>query len=106
MDGEVTEIMKSVLRVYFPLFYLYREWKHVFFPENGVQWASTEDRELWEEEQKRLDREWYAIDEGYDDDNNPFSNVSEDYTKTKEEQLEQRRKKRMSAQQRQINKVM
>jgi pre-mRNA-splicing factor ATP-dependent RNA helicase DHX38/PRP16 len=71
-----------------------------------VQWASNEDRELWEEEQKRLDREWYAIDEGYDDDNNPFANLSEDYTKKKEEQLEQRRKKRMSAQQRQINKVI
>ncbi|PSN46456.1 Pre-mRNA-splicing factor ATP-dependent RNA helicase PRP16 [Blattella germanica] len=72
--------------------------------ENEVQWASNEDRELWEEEQKRLDREWYAIDEGYDDENNPFANLSEDYTKKKEEQLEQRRKKRMSAQQRQINK--
>ena len=73
--------------------------------ENNVQWASNEDRELWEEEQRRLDREWYAMDEGYDDDNNPFANLSEDYTKKKEEQLEQRRKKRMSAQQRQINKV-
>lgn len=41
---------------------------------------------------------------GYDDGNNPFANVSEDYTKKKEEQLEQRKKKRMSAQQRQINK--
>ena len=70
-----------------------------------MHWASSEDRELWEEEQRRLDREWYAMDEGYDDDNNPFANLSEDYTKKKEEQLEQRRKKRMSAQQRQINKV-
>lgn len=70
-----------------------------------MHWASNEDRELWEEEQRRLDREWYAMDEGYDDDNNPFANLSEDYTKKKEEQLEQRRKKRMSAQQRQINKV-
>jgi pre-mRNA-splicing factor ATP-dependent RNA helicase DHX38/PRP16 len=78
----------------------------LFFTENDVQWASHEDQELWEEEQKRLDREWYAIDEGYDGDNNPFANLSEDYTKKKEEQLEQRRKKRMSAQQRQINKVI
>jgi hypothetical protein len=76
-----------------------------FSPENEVQWASKEDRELWEEEQKRLDREWYAIDEGYDHGNS-FANLSEDYTKKKEEQLEQRRKKRMSAQQRQINKVI
>jgi pre-mRNA-splicing factor ATP-dependent RNA helicase DHX38/PRP16 len=62
------------------------------------------DREMWEEEQKRIDREWYNMDEGYDDGNNPFSSVSEEYTKKKEEQLEQRKKKRLSAQQRQINK--
>jgi len=66
---------------------------------------SEEDRELWEDEQKRLDREWYQMDEGYDDAHNPFANVSEDYTKKREEQLEQRKIKRMSAQQRQINKV-
>lgn len=41
---------------------------------------------------------------GYDNENNPFASVSEDYTKKKEEQLEQRKKKRLSAQQRQINK--
>lgn len=41
---------------------------------------------------------------GYDDENNPFSTVSDEYTKKKEEQLELRKKKRMSAQQRQINK--
>ncbi|XP_049819947.1 pre-mRNA-splicing factor ATP-dependent RNA helicase PRP16 isoform X2 [Aethina tumida] len=69
-----------------------------------VKWDNTVDREMWEEEQKRLDREWYNMDEGYDDENNPFSSVSEEYTKKKEEQLEQRKKKRMSAQQRQINK--
>ncbi|KAK9877983.1 hypothetical protein WA026_020197 [Henosepilachna vigintioctopunctata] len=69
-----------------------------------VKWDATVDREIWEEEQKRIDREWYNMDEGYDDGNNPFSNVSEEYTKKKEEQLELRKKKRMSAQQRQINK--
>ncbi|XP_049807833.1 pre-mRNA-splicing factor ATP-dependent RNA helicase PRP16 [Schistocerca nitens] len=72
--------------------------------ENDVQWSSAEERELWEEEQKRLDREWYSLDDGYDEEHNPFSNLSEDYTKKKEEQLEQRKKKRLSAQQRQINK--
>lgn len=30
----------------------------------GVKWDATVDRELWEEEQKRLDREWYNMDEG------------------------------------------
>ncbi|KYB28330.1 Pre-mRNA-splicing factor ATP-dependent RNA helicase PRP16-like Protein [Tribolium castaneum] len=69
-----------------------------------IKWDNTVDRELWEEEQKRIDREWYNMDEGYDDGNNPFSSVSEEYTKKKEEQLEQRKKKRLSAQQRQINK--
>ncbi|RZC39968.1 hypothetical protein BDFB_012110 [Asbolus verrucosus] len=72
--------------------------------EGIIKWESTVDREMWEEEQKRIDREWYNMDEGYDDGNNPFSSVSEEYTKKKEEQLEQRKKKRLSAQQRQINK--
>lgn len=69
-----------------------------------LKWEATVDRQNWEEEQKRIDREWYNMDEGYDDEHNPFSGVSEEYTKKKEEQLEQRKKKRMSAQQRQINK--
>uniref|UniRef100_A0A1L8DH54 RNA helicase n=1 Tax=Nyssomyia neivai TaxID=330878 RepID=A0A1L8DH54_9DIPT len=67
-------------------------------------WNSEEDKEMWEEEQKRLDREWYNIDEGYDDDNNPFSGTNSDYFRRREEQLEQKRTKRMSAHQRQINK--
>lgn len=29
-----------------------------------LKWDATVDRELWEEEQKRLDREWYNMDEG------------------------------------------
>ncbi|KAK9717649.1 hypothetical protein QE152_g23615 [Popillia japonica] len=72
--------------------------------EGHIKWESTVDRQLWEEEQRRIDREWYNMDEGYDDENNPFATVSDEYTKKKEEQLEQRKKKRMSAQQRQINK--
>lgn len=42
---------------------------------------SKEDRDLWEEEQRRLDREWYNIDEGYDDENNPFNSANADYFK-------------------------
>lgn len=72
--------------------------------DDKLKWSSAEDREDWEEEQKRLDREWYNIDEGYDEEHNPFSGISEEYTKKKEEQIEQRKKKRLSAQQRQINK--
>ncbi|BFZ12702.1 hypothetical protein BsWGS_15741 [Bradybaena similaris] len=72
--------------------------------ENVLDFESEEDRLEWENEQKRLDREWYNLDEGYDDEHNPFSGTSQEYTKKKEEELEQRKKKRMSAQQRQINK--
>lgn len=31
---------------------------------SNLKWDATVDRELWEEEQKRLDREWYNLDEG------------------------------------------
>ncbi|XP_069114434.1 pre-mRNA-splicing factor ATP-dependent RNA helicase PRP16-like [Argopecten irradians] len=58
----------------------------------------------WEHEQKRLDREWYSMDEGYDDTNNPFSGTSDEYTRKKEEEMEKKKKKRMTARQRQINK--
>lgn len=47
---------------------------------NRQPWGeSEEDRDLWEEEQRRLDREWYNIDEGYDDENNPFLGANADY---------------------------
>ncbi|KAG8244813.1 Pre-mRNA-splicing factor ATP-dependent RNA helicase PRP16 [Homalodisca vitripennis] len=72
--------------------------------EGEVAWGGRSEREQWEAEQVRLDREWYALDEGADTANNPFSNVSEEYARKKEQQLEQRKKKRMSAQQRQISK--
>lgn len=72
--------------------------------ESKQPWESQEDRDFWEEEQLRLDREWYNMDEGYDDENNPFVGTSADYLKKREEQLELRKKKRISAQQRQINK--
>lgn len=81
-------------------------YKHDDCLEGEVAWGSHTDRAMWEEEQVRLDREWYALDEGADQVNNPFNNVSEEYARKKEQQLEQRKKKRMSAQQRQINKVI
>ena len=62
------------------------------------------NEEEWESEQKRLDREWYGLDEGYDEVHNPFSDISEEYTQRKEEQLEQKKKKRVSAKQKQIQK--
>lgn len=78
---------------------------HVGRSDGKQPWSNEEDRDLWEEEQRRLDREWYNMDEGYDDESNPFGGSSNsDYFKKREEQLEQTRKKRISAQQRQANK--
>ena len=62
------------------------------------------DKSTWEAEQKRLDREWYGLDEGYDETHNPFSGISEEYTKKKEEQMEAKQKRRMTAKQAQRNK--
>ncbi|CAD7090916.1 unnamed protein product [Hermetia illucens] len=73
--------------------------------EGKQPWGENEeDRDMWEEEQRRIDREWYNLDEGYDDENNPFNGPSAEYFRKREEQLEQKRTKRISAQQRQINK--
>jgi len=59
---------------------------------------NTDYRDLKDEE-KRLDREWYGMDEGQDERHNAFSNVSEEYTKLKEEQMEMKRVKHMTAKQ-------
>lgn len=64
---------------------------------------SEEEQQLWEDEQKRLDRQWYGSDEGYDDTNNPFAAVPAEYAAKKERDLATQKAKRMSAQQRQIN---
>lgn len=87
--------VKKIIILYFIFIYI----------ENDLLWASETDRDEWEEAQNRLDRQWYNLDEGVDETNNPFSDVSESYAKKKEQQLAQSKKKRMSAQQRQINKV-
>ncbi len=48
----------------------------------------------------------YGLDEGYDETHNPFAGTSDEYTRKKEAQLAKLKgKKKMSAQQRQINKV-
>ena len=52
-----------------------------------------------------MDRAWYDFDGGYDETNNPFADVPEEYTKKKEEQLAKHAVKRVSAHQRQINQV-
>ncbi|XP_028392273.1 pre-mRNA-splicing factor ATP-dependent RNA helicase PRP16-like [Dendronephthya gigantea] len=65
--------------------------------------SETERRE-WDEEQKRLDRAWYDMDSGQDETHNPFSNISDEYVAQKEEAIAKKQFKRISAQQRQINK--
>ena len=46
-----------------------------------MEFETEEDRLDWEEEQKRLDREWYNIDEGIDENSDPFGGTSEEYVK-------------------------
>jgi len=60
--------------------------------------------EEYGEEQRRLDREWYGLDEGQDEHHNAFSGISEEYTKRKEEALEIKRIKKMTAKQAQRHK--
>ncbi|XP_055354358.1 pre-mRNA-splicing factor ATP-dependent RNA helicase PRP16-like [Paramacrobiotus metropolitanus] len=68
-----------------------------------VEFATEEERRAWEEEQKQLDRDWYDMEEGYDNEHGAFAHVSEEYTRKREEQMEEKRQKKLSAQQRQIN---
>eukprot|EP00118_Oscarella_pearsei_P017047 m.167663 g.167663 ORF g.167663 m.167663 type:complete len:1188 (+) comp38938_c0_seq1:44-3607(+) len=65
---------------------------------------SQEDREAWEDEQRRLDRAWYDMDAGYDEKNNPFADVTEEYTKQREDQFTKMAQKKVSAHQKQIQK--
>ncbi|XP_002100547.2 pre-mRNA-splicing factor ATP-dependent RNA helicase PRP16 [Drosophila yakuba] len=82
----------------------YNQWAHDRKRSGATPWGEDpESLDLWEEEQRRLDREWYNIDEGYDDENNPFGGANSEYFRKREEQLEQKRTKRISAQQRQNN---
>ncbi|KAK3086642.1 hypothetical protein FSP39_021298 [Pinctada imbricata] len=95
--------------------YKYNEWmgnkkKIQYTPrEDGKErtypeFESEEDKYEWEQEQKRLDREWYGMDEGYDDEHNPFSNTSDEYTQKKEAEMEKKKKKKMTARQAQLQK--
>jgi pre-mRNA-splicing factor ATP-dependent RNA helicase DHX38/PRP16 len=72
--------------------------------DDTIAFDNEDDKNEWEDEQKRMDRAWYDLDNGYDDFNNPFANIPEEYTKKKEEKLMKNSVKRISAQQRQINK--
>lgn len=54
---------------------------------------------------QQADRDWYMMDEGYDEFHNPLTSTSEDYVKKREQILQKQTQKRISAQRRQINEV-
>uniref|UniRef100_F6UYA6 RNA helicase n=1 Tax=Ciona intestinalis TaxID=7719 RepID=F6UYA6_CIOIN len=64
---------------------------------------NDEQKQQWEEEQLRADRDWYMMDEGFDERNNPFNSSSEEYVEKREQQIKQQRKERISAHRKQIN---
>ncbi|KAG0033593.1 DEAH-box RNA helicase prp16 [Podila clonocystis] len=74
------------------------------FPDESFE--DRPDREEWESDQRQLDRDWYNMEEtggAMDDDHNPFAEYEEHDTK-KEEELEKKAMKKISARQAQYNK--
>ncbi|TWW68055.1 pre-mRNA-splicing factor ATP-dependent RNA helicase PRP16 [Takifugu flavidus] len=71
--------------------------------EGGILFDNEDEKEQWEEDQKQADRDWYMMDEGYDEFHNPFTMTSEEYIKKREQILQKQTQKRISAQKRQIN---
>ena len=59
--------------------------------------------EEFDSEQKKLDRQWYGMDEGQEE--NPFEGATDEYMDKRQKELEKRSKKRMSARARQVTKV-
>ncbi|XP_063535464.1 pre-mRNA-splicing factor ATP-dependent RNA helicase PRP16-like [Cydia strobilella] len=55
----------------------------------------------WQEAEKKLDREWYNMGEGETDESDPFAGTSSEYIAKKEEQIEKRRNRKVSAQRQQ-----
>ena len=45
------------------------------------------------------------MDNGYDENSNPFANVSDEYAKKREEALKKQKQKKISARARQVRKV-
>ncbi|XP_061738487.1 pre-mRNA-splicing factor ATP-dependent RNA helicase PRP16 isoform X2 [Nerophis ophidion] len=71
--------------------------------EGGISFENRDEKEQWEEDQKQADRDWYMMDEGYDEFHNPFTSTSDEYIKKREQILQKQTQKRISAQKRQIN---
>ncbi|XP_045766491.1 pre-mRNA-splicing factor ATP-dependent RNA helicase PRP16 [Maniola jurtina] len=58
----------------------------------------------WQEAEKKLDRAWYNMGEGETDESDPFAGTSAEYVAKKEEQIEKRRNRKVSAARQQIDK--
>ncbi|KAF9420204.1 DEAH-box RNA helicase prp16, partial [Entomortierella beljakovae] len=74
------------------------------FPDENID--EVPDKDEWENEQRQVDREWYNMEEtgnAMDDIHNPFADYEEHDTK-KEEELEKKQIKKISARQAQYNK--
>ncbi|KAF7703394.1 hypothetical protein HF521_022401 [Silurus meridionalis] len=71
--------------------------------EDGISFDNEDEKDQWEEDQRQADRDWYMMDEGYDEFHNPLTSSSEDYVKKREQILQKQTQKRISAQKRQIN---
>ncbi|KAL7305956.1 hypothetical protein TKK_0001429 [Trichogramma kaykai] len=93
--------VRDSVRSEFTPSYKYNSWERERKKSGATPLIEQEDRDAWEQEQKRLDREWYNLG---DEEARRFGDVSEEYDLKKEQELVEKKKKRMSAQQRQINK--
>uniref|UniRef100_A0A7M4EN73 RNA helicase n=1 Tax=Crocodylus porosus TaxID=8502 RepID=A0A7M4EN73_CROPO len=71
--------------------------------EEGIAFETEEERQQWEDDQRQADRDWYMMDEGYDEFHNPLAYSSEEYVRKREQHLTKQKQKRISAQRRQIN---
>ncbi|KAE8608601.1 hypothetical protein XENTR_v10011542 [Xenopus tropicalis] len=71
--------------------------------DDKINFMSEEEQRQWEDDQRQADRDWYMMDEGFDESHNALTSTSEDYVKKREQQLQKQTSKRVSAQRRQIN---
>ncbi|XP_056134192.1 pre-mRNA-splicing factor ATP-dependent RNA helicase PRP16 isoform X2 [Lampris incognitus] len=71
--------------------------------EEGIMFDNEDEKEQWEEDQRQADRDWYMMDEGYDEFHNALTSTSDEYVKKREQILQKQTQKRISAQKRQIN---
>lgn len=78
----------------------------IFSEPNTVEFKPSfkdeNEREQWEHDQHQLEREWYEVEEGcYNDEYNPFANVSTAFVEKRERQMK-KQKPKMTVKQQQI----